>query len=193
MYMEGVPKGKFFCIRIFSNLLTFCFNSCAADYFVIMILWVGISVVISAWVLHIYHQEPKDCTWMGPIMKGIVFGFMARVICDKSEDSRGNRSSADDGETNGAAKSEGILAVDQVNTTSDKNGHEMLESEVKKIRQFLEDGKKDQDVDETMKEVEEAPLQEWREAARIIDRFFFWVYALVNISLMLFFTLKSIF
>ncbi len=158
-----------------------------------MILWVGISVVISAWIVHIYHQEPKDCTWMGPIMRGIVFGFMARIICDKGENSGSTRSYVEDGEISRAATSEEILAVDQVKSTSGKNGHGMLESEVEKIRQFLEDGKKDHDVDESMKEVEEAPLQEWREAARIIDRFFFWVYTLVNVVLMLSFTLKSIF
>ncbi len=68
----------------------------------------------------------------------------------------------------------------------------MLESEVHKIRQFLEDRKNDRDVDEAMNEVEGAPLQEWKEAVIIIDKFFFRVYMIANILLAIIFVVVMI-
>ncbi len=136
---------------------------------------------------------------------------MARIVCDKYKPDRSGQSSEEDGQSNSSATtSDGIRDQKDMNdvvATSDKDRRgilesqvynrkhhklAMLESEVNKIRQYLEDRKNDHDVDEAMKEVEEAPLQEWREAARIIDKFFFWLYLFMNTLLMVFFTLKSI-
>ena len=130
------------------------------------------SVAITAWILHIHYQDPKDCKWMGPILRSFIFGCMARAVRHKSQVDYGNRY-ADD--TSPMTKE--ILDTDKMSG--------MLESEVHKIRQFLEDRKRDRDVDEAMKEVEEAPLQEWKEAVIIIDKFFFRLYTIGNILLAL--------
>ena len=139
------------------------------------------SVAIAAWILHIHHQDPKDCTRMGPVLRSFVFRFMARAVCHKSQLDSGNKY-ADVTLTMTVE----IQDTDPMNTTSNRGG--MLESEVHKIRQFLEDRKRDRDVDEAMEEVEEAPLQEWKEAVIIIDKFFFRLYAIGNVLLALTFT-----
>ncbi len=153
------------------------------------------SVAITAWILHIHYQDPKDCKWMGPILRSFIFGCLARAVRHKSQRDYGNLS-ADNSSGNGTSTMSGDkLNMDQMaqgHQTSEKNRGGMLESEVHKIRQFLEDRKKDRDIDDSMKEVEEAPLQEWKEAVIIIDKFFFWFYTFGNILIALTFTVTMI-
>ena len=75
-----------------------------------------------------------------------------------------------------------------VDTSVGLSGTRALEIEVFKIRKYLMAQKEE----EKKKDKQKAALKEWRNAAKIVDRFFFWVYSLFNICLALFFTLKSV-
>ncbi len=126
------------------------------------------------------------------MMRGFIFGCMAKVVRHKSQIDYGKRSAEDTLSNDTSSMTGEKLNMDQMDTTLDKNGGGMLESDVHKIRQFLEDRKKDRDVDEAMTEVEEAPLQEWKEAVKIIDKFFFGLYTLANIFLAIIFIVVMI-
>ena len=165
---------------------------CTADYFLFQLFWVGLNVAITAWILNIHHQDPKDCKWMGHMMRSLIFGCMARLVRHKSQLEYDNRSAGDSVGNGISSMTKEMKDMDQMNTTSGKNGSSMLESEVHKIRQFLEDRKNDRDVDEAMNEVEGAPLQEWKEAVIIIDKFFFRVYMIANILLAIIFVVVMI-
>ncbi|XP_072037444.1 neuronal acetylcholine receptor subunit alpha-9-like [Amphiura filiformis] len=175
-----------------------------SEYFLIMIIWVGMCVVLSAWVLHIYHQD-ADCSRMGPWLRVIIFAFLARAVgmYDEQENEKRNTFSFDElfSGNEELDEAQGQFSLENgprrmVNPTDDENtnttvgfsGSYRLEVEVYKIRKYLL-AQKDE---EKKKEVQEAALTEWRNAAKIVDRFFFWVYSLCNIGLALFFTLKSL-
>ncbi|XP_072014391.1 neuronal acetylcholine receptor subunit non-alpha-3-like [Amphiura filiformis] len=222
------------------------------EYFTIMICWVGMCVLISTWILHIHHQDPKDCSRMGPRLRVFIFVYMARVVggcgqtkkndstttviaeeqsssspeneidsskvtttdiagersssspdneIDSSEatttDIVGKQSSSSPAYVMGSSKITSVDIAGEPNPSSPDNemdsskvtdGRGMLESDVNKIRQFL----LTKEEEEKKQEEEEAPLQEWREAAKIVDQFFFGLYNGVNIFLVLVFTLKSV-
>ncbi|XP_072013805.1 uncharacterized protein [Amphiura filiformis] len=70
------------------------------EYFTIMICWVGMCVLISTWILHIHHQDPKDCSRMGPRLRVFIFVYMARVVgrCDQTK--KNDSTSAEDDNRN---------------------------------------------------------------------------------------------
>ncbi|XP_038061022.1 neuronal acetylcholine receptor subunit alpha-10-like [Patiria miniata] len=48
-------------------------------YFVVMIAVVGMSVLMSVWVLHLYHKEQNSVP-MPPFLRQLIFGWLARVV-----------------------------------------------------------------------------------------------------------------
>ncbi|XP_072032970.1 neuronal acetylcholine receptor subunit non-alpha-3-like [Amphiura filiformis] len=218
------------------------------EYFTIMICWVGMCVLISTWILHIHHQDPKYCSRMGPRLRVLIFVYMARVVGGCGQTKRNDSTSAENSNRNKsvvkihtynvgfpeersppeneidsskvtAINIAGVRSLSSLDsgmdssevtttdiageqspsapedemvsskvTTTNTDGCGMLESDVHKIRQLL----LTKEEEEKKNEEEEAPLQEWRDAAKIVDQFFFGLYNGVNIFLVLVFTLKSL-
>ena len=172
------------------------------EYFLMMIIWVGLCVVFASWITHMYYQD-VNCARMKPWMRFIVFELLSRLVCSKKNlDIRSDESNEEimavydtqgyfgEGiqEPVGLDLKSNAKEIDN-QRDADKDDHEFtsLEKEMSAIKGNLKAKK----AEKKSKELEERNLQEWRRAVAIIDMFLFWLYLFVNILTAMVFTIKS--
>ena len=178
----------------FILLLTiFCFFY-TAEYFIIMIIWVGMCVVLSAWILHIYHQD-TNCAPMKPWLRILIFVYMARIVGMK-KDFLTTKVDTSDFQLleNGVHQTDNLTENQTANQQDDNDsngrfaGSNELEEELHAIKKYLLAQKEN----ERKQELQQVTLQEWRNAAKIVDMFLFWLYSISTILFALFYTIRSV-
>ena len=159
-----------------------------------MIIWVGMCVVLSAWILHIYHQD-TNCAPMKPWLRILIFVYMARIVGMKKDFLTTSGDTSDFRLLeNGEHQADNPTEDHTRNHQDDNDTNERLadsselEKEVQAIKKYLLAQKED----ERKQKSQQAHLQEWRNAAKIADMFLFWLYSISTILFALFFTIRSV-